>query len=140
MRMRSCFRIITATLNIAGVKNIADDIIVFEGTRQEHDKALESCLKRLKDKGLTLDKSKCSFLDTELEFFGHLFSEEGTRPNPRRVQDVIDASVPQNVSELRSFLGMVNYSSKYIANFAMIATPLRELTKTGVTLKWEKKQ
>ena len=47
--------------------------------------------------------------------------------------------MPQNVSELRSFLGMVNFSSKYIANFATIATPLRELTKTGVTFSWEHK-
>ena len=95
---------------IAGVKSIADDIIVFECTRQEHDEALESCLKRLKDKGLTLNKSKCRFLDPELELFGQIFSEECTRPDPRRVQDVIDASVPQNLSELRIFLRMMNYS------------------------------
>eukprot|EP00794_Sanderia_malayensis_P019335 gene19335-biopygen16222 len=123
---------------MAGVQNIADDIIVFGRTRQEHDHALDNCLKRLKEKGLTLNKSKCRFLNTELEFFGQIFSEQGTRPDPHRVQDVMDAAVPQTVSELRSFLGMVNYSSKYIANFATIATPLRELTKTGVVFKWEK--
>ena len=124
---------------MAGVRNIADDILVFGSTRQEHDQALENCLKRLKEKGLTLNKSKCSFLNTELEFFGQIFSEQGTRPDPRRTQDVIDAAIPQNVSELRSFLGMVTFSSKYIANFATIATPLRELTKTGVTFTWEQK-
>eukprot|EP00794_Sanderia_malayensis_P000736 gene736-biopygen16 len=123
---------------MAGVQNIADDIIVFGRTRQEHDHALDNCLKRLTEKGLTLNKSKCRFLNTELEFFGQIFSEQGTRPDPRRVQDVLDAAVPQTVSELRSFLGMVNYSSKYIANFATIATPLRELTKTGVVFNWEK--
>eukprot|EP00795_Rhopilema_esculentum_P015818 gene15818-7127_t len=124
---------------MAGVQNIADDILVFGSTRQEHDQALENCLKRLKEKGLTLNKSKCSFLNTELEFFGQIFLEQGTRPDPRRTQDVIDAAIPQNVSELRSFLGMVTFSSKYIANFATIATPLRELTKTGVTFTWEQK-
>ncbi|XP_065058441.1 uncharacterized protein LOC135686185 [Rhopilema esculentum] len=124
---------------MAGVQNIADDILVFGSTRQEHDQALENCLKRLKEKGLTLNKSKCSFLNTELEFFGQIFSEQGTRPDPRKTQDVIDAAIPQNVSELRSFLGMVTFSSKYIANFATIATPLRELTKTGFTFTWEQK-
>ena len=124
---------------MAGVQNIADDILVFGRTRQEHDQALENCLKRLREKGLTLNKSKCCFLNTELEFFGQIFSEHGTRPDPRRTQDVIDASIPQNVSELRSFLGMVNFSSKYIANFATIATPLRELTKIGVTFAWQHK-
>eukprot|EP00795_Rhopilema_esculentum_P000091 gene91-9704_t len=94
---------------MAGVQNIADDILVFGSTRQEHDQALENCLKRLKEKGLTLNKSKCSFLNTELEFFGQIFSEQGTRPDPRKTQDVIDAAIPQNVSELRSFLGMVSH-------------------------------
>ena len=117
----------------------ADDILVFGSTRQEHDQALGNCLKRLKEKGLTLNKSKCCLLNTELEFFGQIFSEEGTRPDPCRTQDVIDASVPKNVSELRSFLGMVTFSSKYIANFASIATPLRELTKTGIMFTWEHK-
>ena len=74
-----------------------------------------------------------------MEFFGQIFSEHSTRPDPRRTQVAIDASLPQNVSELRSFLGMVTFSSKYIANFASIATPLRELTKTGIMFTWEHK-
>ena len=80
---------------MAGVQNIADDILVFGSTRQEHDQALENCLKRLKEKGFTLNKSKYCFLNTELEFFGQIFSEQGTRPDPCRTQDVIDASIPQ---------------------------------------------
>ena len=51
---------------MAGVQNIVDDILVFGNTCQEHDQALENCPKRLKEKGLTLNKSKCCFLNTEL--------------------------------------------------------------------------
>ena len=120
-------------------RSAPDDTLAFGNTCHEHDQALENCLKRLKEKGLTLNKSKYCFLNTELEFFGQIFSAQGTRPDPRRTQDVIDASIPQNVSELCSFLGMVNFSSKYIANFATIATPLQELTKTGVTFSLEHK-
>ena len=55
---------------MAGAQNIADDILVFGSTFQEHDQALENCLKRLKEKGLILNKSKCCILYTELEVFG----------------------------------------------------------------------
>eukprot|EP00794_Sanderia_malayensis_P000683 gene683-biopygen1108 len=119
-----------------GVKNIADDIIVYASTREQHDNALRQCLKRLSEKGLKLKKSKCSFLDNKLHFYGQIFSESGTQPDPHRVQDVLNAPVPKCASELRSFLGMVNYSAKYIADFATIAAPLRDLLKQNVLFQW----
>ena len=70
---------------LKGVKNIADDIIVYGTTREEHDENLDKCLSRLKQRGLTLNQSKCKFLNSTLEFFGQIFSEGGTRPDPKRV-------------------------------------------------------
>ena len=102
----------TALEGIPGVCNIADDIIVFGVNRQEHDKALNDCLQKLSDKGLTLNASKCKFLSTSLSFFGQIFSATGTRPDPKHVQDLQDAQVPKNVHEVRSFLGMANYNCK----------------------------
>ena len=87
-----------------GVQNIADDIVVFGATREEHDANLDKCLERLKNKGLTLNKSKCKFLSETLDFFGQIFSKDGTRPD----------------HDVRSLLGMANYSSKYIPNFALL--------------------
>ena len=123
---------------IKGVKNIADDILVFGSTREDHDRALEACLERLSEKGLVLNSSKCSFLQTELSFFGQIFSEKGTRPDPKRVEDLSNAAVPTNIQEVRSLLGMANYSAKYIPNFATITSPLRELTKKNAYFQWEK--
>ena len=119
------------------VKNIADDIIVFGQTREEHDENLDKCLARLKSKGLTLNKSKCTFLSDTLEFFGQVFSKHGTRPDPKRVSDLLNAPVPKNVHEVRSLLGMASYSSHYIANFATISAPLRELTKKNARFEWK---
>ena len=112
---------------LTGVRNIADDIIVYGQTREEHDIALDNCLKRLYNRGFRLNESKCRFLSTSLDFFGQVFSEAGIQPDPKRVTDLLNAPRPQNVHEVRSLLGMANYSSKYIENFATITTPLREL-------------
>ena len=90
-------------------------------------------------KGLTLEQRKCSFLQPTLSFFGQIFSAEGTRPDPKRVEDLQNASGPHNASEVRSLLGMANYCRKYIKDFATITAPLRELTKKNVRFKWERK-
>ena len=83
-------------------------------TREVHDENLDKCLSRLKQRGLTLNQSKCKFLSSTLEFFGQIFSEGGTRPDPKRVQDLLNAQIPSNARDVRSLLGMANYSSKYI--------------------------
>ena len=126
----------TALQGLTGVKNIADDIIIFGSTRSEHDKNLDECLKRLTTKGLRLNQSKCTFLSKQLSFFGQIFTKQGTRPDPKKVNDLLNAPKPTNTHEVRSFLGMANYSSKYIRNFATITAPLRELTKKNVRFEW----
>ena len=60
----------TQLQGLNGVKNIADDIIIYGKTRAEHDGNLDKCLQRLAHRGLTLNASKCHFLRPTLEFFG----------------------------------------------------------------------
>ena len=69
------------------------------------------------------------FLSNTLEFFGQIFSKDGIRHDPKRVTDLLHTPRPANVSEVRSLLGMANYSSQYIPDFATLTAPLRELTK-----------
>ena len=115
---------------VKGTKNIADDILVFGRTRKEHDTALEECLSRLQAHHLTLNPTKCKFLKTNLEFFGLLFTEQGVSPNPKKVDAFANTKQPTTVSEVRSLLGMANYSSKFIKDYATITEPLRKLTRT----------
>ena len=127
----------TQLQGLNGVKNIADDIIVYGKTREEHDENLDRCLTCLKQRGLTLNKGKCKFLSNILEFFGQIFSKEGTRPDPKRVKDLLNAQVPKDICDVHSLSGMANYSSKYIKNFATITAPLRELTKKDTRFEWK---
>ena len=63
---------------IEGVRNLADDILVFGKTYEAHNKSLKACLQRLQEHNLTLNINKCRFLKQNLEFFGFLFTAEGT--------------------------------------------------------------
>lgn len=114
---------------IAGVANLSDDIIVHAPDREEHDKRLRQALKRLQEAGLTLNAEKCLFRKNEIEFLGHKLTAKGIDPARSKVEAVVNAREPQNASEVRSFLGLVNYCARFIPNFATLTEPLRRLTK-----------
>ena len=122
---------------IPGVCNLADDILVFARSYEEHNKALEACFQRLQNHGLTLNLRKCKFLKRNLEFFGFLFTKDGTKPDPMKVDAFINTPRPTNVSELRSLLCMSNYSSQYIRDYATLTEPLRRLTHKDTQFVWE---
>ena len=125
---------------INGVRNIADDILIYGATYEEHNKALKECLQRLELHGLTLNLDKCRFLKNHLEFFGLLFSHDGVRPDPKKISAFNNTTTPTTVGEVRSLLGMANYSSHFISNFATITEPLRRLTHKEAKFIWGKEQ
>lgn len=125
---------------IRGVMNFSDDIIVFGSTQADHDSSLTTLFQRLKEKGLTLNRSKCEFNKSKLEFFGFVFSANGISADPKKVLAVQHASAPTCVTEMRSLLGMANYCSRFIPDFATVTEPLRKLTRKGTTWEWGTEQ
>ena len=92
----------------------------------DHDKNLKAVLKRLSDVPLTLKKKKCLFNQSSMKFFGYIFSKDGLKPDPAKVECLHKMPPRQNVNELRSFLGMANHSARFIQNFASLTAPLKE--------------
>ena len=113
---------------LPGCKNISDDIAVFGKGKDERDKNLRGVLQRLKDNNLHLNKDKYEFSKSEIRFYGHVFSPSGVKPDPKKVEAICNASPPQNASDIKSFLGMTQYVSRFIPNYATITAPLRLLT------------
>ena len=120
-----------------GVRNISDDIIVHGKNQAEPDERLEKLLKTLQEKNLTLNPDKCQFRMTELTFMGYLLSERGIGPTNSKVEAVKNARRPETPSEVRSFLGLVNFSARFIPDLATMSEPLRQLTRKGEIFKWE---
>ena len=123
-----------------GAENISDDIIIHGADQNEHDRRLIAVLEKLHRKGLTLNKEKCKFRMNKLEFMGHDLSEKGIGPTEAKVEAVRNAREPRSATEVRSFLGLVNFSARYIPDMATVSEPLRMLTKTNVPFKWEREQ
>ena len=119
-----------------GVANIADDLIVHGKDAGEHDKNLHAVLQRLRERGLTLNGAKCQFRLHKLTFFGHNLSREGVSPSEEKIAAVVNAQPPKNASEVRSFVKLVQYSSKFIPNFSQVAEPLRKLLRKDQAFIW----
>ena len=105
---------------VKGVINIHDDILIAAKSKTEHNYILKQTLQILKDNNVTLNKRKCIFGKAQINFFGLVFSEKGVLPDPEKVKSLQEADPPTTKSELKSFLGMVNFSSIFIKNYATL--------------------
>ena len=114
---------------VEGVANLADYLIVHGCGIKEHDGNLHVVLTRLKEKVLTLNGDKCQFRLPKLTFFSHELSRQGFAPSEKKVAAILKASPPQDASQVRSFVQLVQYSAKFLPNFAQEAEPLRSLLK-----------
>ena len=126
--------------DIENVKNISDDILVHGENQAEHDIALEKVFKSFSEKGLTVNKQKCELNKNRITFFGIVFGDQGISPDPAEVKSIKEASVPLNVNELRSFLGMTSYCSRFISDYATVFEPLRRLSRQSEEWVWTDEQ
>ena len=62
-----------------------DDIVISGETIQQHNQNMEDVLQRIKQLRLRLEPSKCNYLKPEIEYLGHIISEEGVKPNPEKL-------------------------------------------------------
>ena len=116
-----------------------DDIIIFGQSIEENNSNLAIILQCLRELGLKIQPDKCEFLKPELEYFGHIVTAEGVKPNPQKLEAVSNFKQPRNPTDIKSFLGLAGYYRKFIRNFSKIAKPLTELTKKETPFHWTDK-
>ena len=113
-----------------------DDILVSGKNEADHLHNLEQVLARLTSAGITLKHSKCIFATTSVEYLGHIIDSNGLHPSPTKVQAIQEAPAPTNVTELRAFLGLVNYYHKFLPNVSDVLAPLHSLLCKGIKWTW----
>ena len=113
-----------------------DNILVTGDTEEQHLLNLEEVLRRLEEAGLHLKRGKCAFLLPEVEYLGHIISTQGLRPSEKKIQAIMLAPVPENVTQLRSFLGLVNYYQKFLGSLSSTLTPLHKLPQKSARWNW----
>ena len=123
--------------SIPGVVVYIDDVLV---TGEEHLSALEEVLRRIVESGLRLRKDKCRFLAPSVVYLGHQIDSEGLHPVAENVKAVQEAPAPKNVSELKSYLELLTYYSRFLPNLSSELAPLYKLLKHNKPWHWTSRQ
>ena len=120
-----------------------DDILVFSATFEDHLKHLERVFAKLELKKYWCNLAKCALAFPQVKYLGQIVGGGERKPNPAKIEHLVQMAEPTTTTELRGFLGLGAYLSDYIPNFAQICapfTPLRGLPKrTKITLNKEQK-
>ena len=113
-----------------------DDIVVYSKSVEEHLEHLKQVFEIFSKYNLSLNLQKCKFFQRTVEVLGHVLTPEGLKTVPSKVQSIDLWNAPQNVSELRSFLGLASYYRKFIQNFSIRTDPLFKLLKKDQKYIW----
>jgi len=110
---------------------IDDLLVVTHGSYEDHIKELDLVMTRLSEAGLKCKINKCIFVKPELEYLGYIITKDGVKSNPKKVQAILDLQRPTNKTEVRSFVGMVQYYRDLWPRHSHILGPISKLTKGG---------
>ena len=123
-----------------GVSVYLDDILVTGSIVEDHLTNLDKVLSTMTKAGLTLNQAKCKFLLPSVEYLGHVIYQHGVHHSQEKVKAIKVAPEPHNISELRLFLGIINYYARFLPNLSTKLTPLYNLLQKEFKWEWSQKQ
>jgi hypothetical protein len=119
-----------------GTIGISDDITCHGKGDKQHDMRLHDAMERTRKANLCLNYDKLIVKQRTVKFFGNIYSAEGVKADPEKIEAITAMRPPETKSEVKSFLGMVNYLQKFIPRLSEHTKLLRDLEKKGVHFVW----
>ena len=126
--------------NISHTVVRVDDVLVSGRDDADHIRNLEEVLSRVSAAGVHLNKDKCEFMAPRVTFCGQVINQEGIQPMKEKVSAVVEAPRPTSVSQLKSYLGLLNFYHRFLPKLSSVLAPLHKLLQSGVKWSWDKQQ
>ena len=105
-------------------------------TETEHLNRLKAVFKHLQENDVLIKPEKCVFMTKEISYLGFKITDKGLFKTDEKIKAIKEILAPTNVSEVRSFLGLVTFYSKFVPNLATMAAPIYQLTRKNVPFDW----
>ena len=126
--------------NIEGVKTYIDNILCIQkGSFAQHIEQLEKIFCRFHKAGLKVNAAKCSFGLKEIPYLRYIISVDGVKPNPKKIQGIMDLTKPQTAKEMKSLIGTIQFYRDMWKRRSHILSPLIEASfgKQGeIKINW----
>ena len=122
-------------IGMEGVIGIADDMIIAGKDKMEHDRNVLAFMEKCMENNLTLNAEKIQFKQKQVSFYGHVWSDQGISPDPKKIQAIKHMEFQPDKETMRSFLGMINYLNRYSVLSAYLTAPLSSLTHQATDYK-----
>ena len=128
--------------DLQGVEVIADDYLIYgsgdndKEAEEDHDRNLIKFLERARQVNLKINKKKMKLRMKSVPYMGHLITAEGLKPDPQKVQAILDMPTPENKQAVQRLLGCVTYLAKFLPRLSQMAEPLRRLTDKDAHWEW----
>lgn len=113
-----------------------DDILIASNSREEYLEHLEYVLRKLREKGFRVNLDKCEWLQREVKFLGHTFSEVKASINQDTREAVSRFEKPKTKKQLQSFLELINWDRRFLPNLSRMTKPLELLLRKNVKFQW----
>ena len=113
-----------------------DDVVIYGNSLDDHNKTLINVLTELRKHNLKLHPHKCEFLRKEVNYLGHVITELGIKPDPKKISSVVNFPAIKNEKDIKSFIGLAGYYRKFIENFSSIVSPLTKLLRKDQEFLW----
>ena len=116
--------------DLEGAICLMDDVLIFGKTQEEHDTWLIKVVEKLQIVGLTLNRSKCEFSQSQVKFLGQVVNSQGISPDPDKTKAILQMDEPKNIADVRRYLGMINQLSKFAPDLSSKTKLLCDLLST----------
>ena len=113
-----------------------DDLLLVSETKTDHERLLNQVFERLQNTGLKLKPEKCEIAVSEVVYLGFKITEAGVLPTQSKVDAIKKAPRPTDLTQLRAYLGLLNFYRRFIPNAASILEPLNRLLKATIDFSW----
>lgn len=117
-----------------------DDIIVAADNEQEMKTILNKMFERMSKFNLRINYEKSKFFLNKVKFLGHIVSDKGIEPDREKIKAMLETAAPTSVKELQSFIGLVEYYSKFLPRINERLEPLFKLLKKNNKWIWSEKE